>query len=56
VGQHDRFGSVELGTRVAAALPDARLETLDAGHIPFFDDPARCAGLIHDLAARAASG
>jgi len=51
VGQHDRFGSVELGTRVAAALPDARLGTLDAGHIPFFDDPARCAELIHDLAA-----
>ena len=55
-GRHDRFGSVELGTRVAAALPDARLEVLDAGHIPFFDDPARCAELIHDLATRAASG
>ncbi|MET0816972.1 MAG: alpha/beta hydrolase [Solirubrobacteraceae bacterium] len=46
-GTADPVGSVRAWQRLARLLPDARLELVDgAGHVPWFDDPARVAGEI----------
>lgn len=40
-GDHDPVGDVEAARRTAAALPDATVEILPAGHAPFWGEPAR---------------
>jgi pimeloyl-ACP methyl ester carboxylesterase len=45
-GEDDPFGGREVAERLAALLPDARLEmAAGAGHLPWLDDPARAASL-----------
>jgi pimeloyl-ACP methyl ester carboxylesterase len=39
-GDHDAFGSIEVGRRAAAILPDAKLHVLgNAGHVPWVANP-----------------
>jgi pimeloyl-ACP methyl ester carboxylesterase len=45
-GDHDVYGSPEIGRRAAALMPDARLAVVPGNHAPFLDDPERCAALI----------
>jgi 2-hydroxy-6-oxonona-2,4-dienedioate hydrolase len=45
-GRRDPFGGVAIGRRVAGALRQASFHEIDAGHLPFFDQPADCARLI----------
>jgi pimeloyl-ACP methyl ester carboxylesterase len=53
-GRHDRlllYG--RQAPRARARLPWARHVTLDAGHVPFFDDPGAVAEVIRTTAAEA---
>jgi pimeloyl-ACP methyl ester carboxylesterase len=52
-GDRDRFFTMELGKRIAAAFPDARLEVI-AGARTFVaeDAPGRLAELIHEFAGQ----
>lgn len=45
-GEHDTLGGPDVVTDGIASMPDARLERVPAGHIPFLDHPELCATLI----------
>lgn len=46
-GEDDTFGSPEVGYRAVRAMPHASIEVLaGAGHLPWLDDPDRCADLV----------
>jgi len=47
-GDGDVYGGPEIGRCAVAVMPDARLEVIPGGHVPFLDDPQRCAALIRD--------
>lgn len=38
-GSHDPVGAPEIATQTANSIPDARLEMLDAGHLPWLGRP-----------------
>ncbi len=48
-GDRDPFGSPAVGAQMAAIMPRARLVTLAAGHLPWVDDPERCAEIVRDF-------
>ena len=51
-GTADAVGNVETWRRIVGAMPRARLEVIDgAGHMPWFDDPQRVAGLVNGFLA-----
>jgi 2-hydroxy-6-oxonona-2,4-dienedioate hydrolase len=55
-GDRDPFGSPAIGAQMAAIMPRTRLVTLAAGHLPWVDEPGRCAEIVRDfLAARRAN-
>jgi pimeloyl-ACP methyl ester carboxylesterase len=55
-GAKDPFGSVDAGRAAAQIMPSARLEVVGVGHLPWWDDPERCAHLIREFVrSRAAS-
>jgi pimeloyl-ACP methyl ester carboxylesterase len=45
-GDNDPFGGVDVGRKAVRAMPDARLQVIAAGHVPYLDDPEGCARLI----------
>lgn len=46
-GDRDAFDPPSTGADLAARMTDARLEVIeDAGHLPWLDEPQRCAGAI----------
>ena len=48
-GQHDPVGGRDVGRRLADALPDARLEVLPTGHLPWLGRPAAVARLVDEV-------
>lgn len=48
-GENDPFGSVNVGRRAVQAMPDARLEVAETGHVPYIDAPKACARFIRDF-------
>ena len=51
-GSDDPVGSVALWQRFANELPDGSLEVVEgAGHMPWFDEPQRVAGLVNRFLA-----
>jgi len=48
-GDHDPVGRVEAARTIAGLLPDAQLEILPGGHVPYFCDPQRAATLLSDF-------
>ena len=53
-GKADPFGSVEAGRRAAALMPDARLEVVGIGHLPWWDDANACARLVREFVSTSA--
>ncbi|MDX1691654.1 MAG: alpha/beta hydrolase [Acidimicrobiia bacterium] len=51
-GSGDPVGGADVAERTADALADARLELLDAGHLPWLGHPARSAELIEGFLDR----
>ena len=45
-GTRDPFGPPALGRRAAAVMPNARVEIVEEGHLPWLDDPARTAQIL----------
>jgi pimeloyl-ACP methyl ester carboxylesterase len=54
-GAKDPFGSVEVGRKACAIMPDASLEVVGEGHLPWLDDPARCRELAERFLRAATS-
>jgi pimeloyl-ACP methyl ester carboxylesterase len=50
-GRRDPFGGVDVARRVVESLPQGELLLMDAGHVPFFDDPVECGRLIRECLA-----
>jgi pimeloyl-ACP methyl ester carboxylesterase len=49
-GDHDPVGGPEVARAVAQLIPDARLELLPGGHVPYLGDPERVARLVSAFA------
>jgi pimeloyl-ACP methyl ester carboxylesterase len=45
-GEADTYGSPEVGEQAIQVMPDASLEILPAGHMPWLDEPKLCAEAI----------
>jgi pimeloyl-ACP methyl ester carboxylesterase len=45
-GDHDPVGGPEVAHAVAQLIPEARLELLPGGHVPYLGDPGRVARLV----------
>ncbi len=48
-GERDPVGSPSVAQRVTDVIPEARLELLDAGHVPWLGHPDRVAELVGDF-------
>lgn len=45
-GDRDPFGKVSSGQRAVQIMPAARIEVVHGGHLPWLDQPERCAQLV----------
>lgn len=50
-GRNDTHGPVATGRRLVKTMPDARLEIVEGGHLPWLDEPGRCANLVNSFLA-----
>lgn len=48
-GRRDTHGPVATGERMAQTMRRATLEVVDGGHLPWLDEPARCAELVNSF-------
>jgi pimeloyl-ACP methyl ester carboxylesterase len=54
-GENDPFGSLDAGRTAADLMPDARLEVVGIGHLPWWDDAEECGRLVRDFVASSAA-
>jgi pimeloyl-ACP methyl ester carboxylesterase len=45
-GEHDPVGAVDVAQATASLIPEARLEVLPGGHVPYLGDPDRVSELV----------
>jgi len=45
-GESDPFGVPDVGRRAVSLMPNAKLEAMPGGHLPWLDDPKFCAEAI----------
>lgn len=48
-GERDPFGTPDAGEAAVRVTLDARLTTVAAGHLPWVDEPDRCAAVVQAL-------
>jgi pimeloyl-ACP methyl ester carboxylesterase len=48
-GDHDPVGGVDVAQATASLIPDAQLEVLPAGHVPYLGHPQRVADLVSEF-------
>jgi surfactin synthase thioesterase subunit len=48
-GDHDPVGTVDAARSVAGLIPDARLEVLPGGHVPYLGNPERVSDLLSEF-------
>ena len=53
-GKDDPFGSLDAGRRATDLMPDARLEVVGVGHLPWWDEAEECARLVREFVASSA--
>ena len=53
-GERDPFGPPSAGDAACRVMPNARLTTLATGHLPWIDEPDRCADLVRESLDRQA--
>ena len=51
-GEHDPFGSADVGRRAVELMADAELHVVDTGHGPWFTRPAEVGELVSTFVAR----
>jgi pimeloyl-ACP methyl ester carboxylesterase len=44
-GTNDPFGTLDVARRACGVMPNAQLEVVGVGHLPWLDDPVRCGRL-----------
>ena len=54
-GDRDPFGPPSAGEAACRVMPDGQLTTLATGHLPWVEEPDRCASVVQDLLDRVAS-
>jgi pimeloyl-ACP methyl ester carboxylesterase len=54
-GERDPFGPPSAGEVACRVMPNARLITVPAGHLPWIDEPDRCAATVRELLDRDAT-
>ncbi len=47
-GTRDPFGAPEVGRRATTLMPDARIEVVEQGHLPWLDDPAPAGRFVRE--------
>lgn len=52
-GDRDTYGSPAVGRRAVTVMPNASIEVLPGGHLPWLENPHRCARLLLEFLARA---
>lgn len=52
-GDHDPVGGPEVGRKLASTLPDAHLEVLPTGHVPWLPQPGPVARLLEEFLPQA---
>lgn len=50
-GKNDPFGSLDAGRMATDLMPNARLEVVGIGHLPWWDDAEKCARLVREFVA-----
>ena len=45
----DPCGSLDTGHAAAELMPEARLEIVGIGHLPWWDEPGECARLVREF-------
>jgi 2-hydroxy-6-oxonona-2,4-dienedioate hydrolase len=48
-GGDDPFGSPDAGRVAMELMPNARLEIVGRGHLPWWDEPEACAHLVREF-------
>lgn len=48
-GDGDVFGGPKIGERAVEVMPNARIEVVSGGHLPWLDDPAGCAVAVSEF-------
>jgi pimeloyl-ACP methyl ester carboxylesterase len=48
-GDHDPVGAVDAAHSIAGLIPDARLEVLPGGHVPYLGNPERVSDLLSEF-------
>ena len=51
-GERDPFGPPSAGEAACRSMPDAQLAALPAGHLPWVDEPDRCAAVVQGFIER----
>ena len=52
-GDKDAYGGREIVDHAAREIPDARVESISGGHLPYLDQPDECARLLSEFLAEA---
>jgi pimeloyl-ACP methyl ester carboxylesterase len=55
-GNHDPVGAIEAAQVTAAAIPEAQLEVLPAGHVPYLGHPERASELLSGFVRSESNG
>ena len=55
-GDHDPVGAVEIAHETARLIPEAKLELLPAGHVPYLGNPERVSELLSGFVRSAGDG
>ena len=53
IGDTDAYGGREVVDNAAREIPDARVESISGGHLPYLEQPDECARLVSEFLAEA---
>jgi pimeloyl-ACP methyl ester carboxylesterase len=48
-GDGDVFGGPKIGERAVKVMPNAQIEVVSGGHLPWLDEPAFCTEVVPEL-------
>ncbi len=48
-GERDPFAGLDVARRAMELMPNARLHEMNAGHLPFLDDPTECSKIVKEF-------
>jgi len=48
-GERDPFAGLDVARRAVELMPNARLHEMNAGHLPFLDDPTECSKIVKEF-------